>query len=70
MAVAERTRRQIGVSDGACDICGASGLVLVESRSSRRGMALLDPRRRSDRHTYELCTSCGWRYPVENGARI
>lgn len=68
--MAERKRRQVGVSDAACDICGAAGLVVVESRTARRGVALVDPRWRSHRRTYELCSSCGMRYPVENGVRI
>jgi hypothetical protein len=64
--MADRKRRQVGVSDAHCDICGAGGLVIVESSSARRGRALLHPRRR----TYELCPACGMRYPVENGVRI
>jgi hypothetical protein len=69
MIMSDRKRRQVGVSDAVCDICGAGGLVIVESSSARRGRALLDPRRRH-RRTYELCPGCGMRYPVENGVRI
>jgi len=68
--MSDRKRRQVGVSGAACDICGAVGLVIVESRSARRGRALLDPRWRPHRRTYELCPACGMRYPVENGVRI
>jgi len=68
--MADRKRRQVGVSEAHCDICGAGGLVIVQSSSARRGRALVDPRWRRHRRTYELCPACGMRYPVENGVRI
>ena len=60
--MADRKRRQVGVSAAHCDICGAGGLVIVESYTARRW--------RPHRRTYELCPACGMRYPVENGVRI
>ena len=66
----ERTRRQVGVSEAACGVCGTSPLLVMESRRKRRGLALLDPRWRPHRRTYELCTTCGCRYPWQDGRRL
>lgn len=66
----DRKRRTIGRSEHPCGICGAAGLEIIESRSTRHGVDLLNPAWRASRRTYELCPSCGVKYPLKGGQRI
>lgn len=68
--VADRRRRQIGVSEASCDICGVGGLPIIESRSPRRGLALVNPLWRGHRRVYQLCPSCGMKYLLDAGHRV
>ena len=66
----DRVRRTLGVHDARCDICGAEDLAIVESRSRRSGLALVNPAWRPHVRQYELCHSCGVKYLLHDGQRV
>jgi hypothetical protein len=68
--VTDRIRRTLGVTVAPCDICGAPDLAIVESRSRRSGLALVNPAWRPHVRQYELCRSCGVKYLLRDGQRV
>jgi hypothetical protein len=68
--VTGRKRQTVGVSEQACDICGIEGLEIVESRSTRHGLDVLNPAWRPRTRTYELCRNCGVKYLLHDGQRL
>ena len=68
--MAERKRQTVGVSERPCDICGAAELPVIESRSTRHGIDLVNPAWRPRVRTYELCPACGVKYLLRDGQRV
>ena len=66
----DHKRRTLGVSELPCDICGGSGLTIIESRTTRHGLNLVNPVWHASCRTYELCPSCGVKYPLKGGRRV